>query len=450
MQTVQFNCPHCNNPMAVGLNLLGRNVRCPHCKAVIQAPASANAPAPTPPAPPKPEAPAFQPTRQEYDSIFGETHDEDVFGSRKKASSVEMPAPDMSRQASVRRPLLGAADSVVSMPVVKPEMIFTTDTESMPVADAPPMRLPMQQPPTFESLPDAQESGLTDDFDPVSAPPEPRGRPARPKSPKAPARASGIGNALTVGLLLYAALMTAGVAWLALKPTKGAEPAKVGFEAIPDVMGDFEKADRKSPVSFRWMPDPAAPLPASQRVAMGQTRKFGSLEVTPTMLEFRRLDVVRRPKDEKESVQPAGGLSLVLTLKLRNVSPDIVLYPNDPAFNRRFHEKTDDVRPYNSLTFNNQKTNWGGMIRWPQAEDSESTYIKGQENDRKPLLPGEERETIVFSQPGAEVHKLVESDRQKPVLWRVQLRNDLLGSAARPVSTTTVIGVEFRGVDVQF
>jgi DNA-directed RNA polymerase subunit RPC12/RpoP len=40
MQTVNFNCSSCAKTMAVGLNLLGRNVRCPHCKQVIQAPAS--------------------------------------------------------------------------------------------------------------------------------------------------------------------------------------------------------------------------------------------------------------------------------------------------------------------------------------------------------------------------------------------------------------------------
>src|SRR5947209_7491787 len=41
MQTVNFNCPFCGKLMAVGLNLLGRNVRCPHCKQVVQAPANA-------------------------------------------------------------------------------------------------------------------------------------------------------------------------------------------------------------------------------------------------------------------------------------------------------------------------------------------------------------------------------------------------------------------------
>src|SRR5262245_1529319 len=86
-QTVNFNCPHCGNLMAVGTNLLGRNVRCPHCKQVVRAPAApGEAPAPpmvTPP-PPRPGAiPSCSVPKQTeaLESIFGERHDEDVFGS---------------------------------------------------------------------------------------------------------------------------------------------------------------------------------------------------------------------------------------------------------------------------------------------------------------------------------------------------------------------------------
>src|SRR5262245_55833421 len=93
-QTVNFNCPHCGNLMAVGTNLLGRNVRCPHCKQVVRAPAApGEAPAPpaiTPP-PPRPGAiPSFNVPKQTeaLESIFGERHDEDVFGS-------EPPKPKM-------------------------------------------------------------------------------------------------------------------------------------------------------------------------------------------------------------------------------------------------------------------------------------------------------------------------------------------------------------------
>src|SRR3954470_18692725 len=89
MQTVNFHCPHCGNLMAVGTNLLGRNVRCPHCKQVVRAPAAAgDAPGvqgPAPQAPPLTPAPPpqfkVQTPTEHHESISGERHDEDVFGS---------------------------------------------------------------------------------------------------------------------------------------------------------------------------------------------------------------------------------------------------------------------------------------------------------------------------------------------------------------------------------
>ena len=87
--TVNFHCPHCGNLMAVGTNLLGRNVRCPHCKQVVRAPAAAGdaaaVPGPAPQAPPLTPAPPPQfqvpAPGEHHESIFGERHDEDLFGS---------------------------------------------------------------------------------------------------------------------------------------------------------------------------------------------------------------------------------------------------------------------------------------------------------------------------------------------------------------------------------
>src|SRR4051812_35528807 len=86
MQTLNFNCSFCNKLMAVGMNLLGRNVRCPHCKQVVQAPATPNAPPKTvaPPAlqtnsPPAPTSQAPPPQREGQESIFGEATSDDLF-----------------------------------------------------------------------------------------------------------------------------------------------------------------------------------------------------------------------------------------------------------------------------------------------------------------------------------------------------------------------------------
>ena len=83
-QTHTFPCPFCGRRMGVGLDLLGRHVRCPHCKQVVQAPHTAGGP---PPGEPKTEpTPSFNlPTapQESHESIFGEVHDDDVFGARR-------------------------------------------------------------------------------------------------------------------------------------------------------------------------------------------------------------------------------------------------------------------------------------------------------------------------------------------------------------------------------
>src|SRR5262245_13848728 len=76
--TLTFPCPFCGRRMGVGLELLGKHVRCPHCKQVVLAPAAPAtaqpkaAPAPTKPfgahenptpvsPPPAPHAPLLPP-----------------------------------------------------------------------------------------------------------------------------------------------------------------------------------------------------------------------------------------------------------------------------------------------------------------------------------------------------------------------------------------------------
>src|SRR4051794_37278170 len=44
MSVVKFNCSHCQRLMAVGPDLFGRSVRCPHCQGVVVAPTFAAAP----------------------------------------------------------------------------------------------------------------------------------------------------------------------------------------------------------------------------------------------------------------------------------------------------------------------------------------------------------------------------------------------------------------------
>src|SRR5579871_549624 len=88
MQTVTFRCPHCNNLMAVGIELLGQQVRCPTCQQVVIAPVPTD---PPPISDGSSQISLSETTKQEgHDSIFGEGDGEAVFGSAPP--KVEVPA----------------------------------------------------------------------------------------------------------------------------------------------------------------------------------------------------------------------------------------------------------------------------------------------------------------------------------------------------------------------
>jgi phage FluMu protein Com len=436
MQTVNFNCPHCGNLMAVGTNLLGRNVRCPHCKQVVRAPAGpGEAPAPpaappmTPPPPPQAPLPSFnvpKPT-EHHESIFGERHDEDVFGS-------EPPKPTF------------ASNPPVSLPPTLEETHFT-----------PPPPLPAPQPNanadtlTYES----PAPGFAPPIEERPTPPgnevreEDRGyrpRPARESAPATPA--------FVWIILIYAALMTIaagffGFQYFTSDSNKGDHP----FRAMPDVIREFDPA-KKRQVSFKGMPDPKLEVPADLRVKLDGELTVGDLKVVPTSIEKQKIECTTQYVD-KPDLSRGVGQSLVLTLRVKNVSTDTVFIPNDPAFIRAPHEK--QPAPYTGLQI--KRDFFYGPFGWPPDASVTREFVVGQEADDKPLAPGEERDTWVTAAPWGirtasvdvlrTVNDLIEKKSTENLLWRVQLRRGIIkakkaGGEEIDVSATTVIGVEFR------
>ena len=90
METVQLQCGHCKEVMAIGVEHLGGQVQCPHCKGVVQTPARAS----------QPEAPAVAPMPntelQQHESIFGGAEASDMVIGESAAPKVEMPFPSVS------------------------------------------------------------------------------------------------------------------------------------------------------------------------------------------------------------------------------------------------------------------------------------------------------------------------------------------------------------------
>jgi hypothetical protein len=97
METVQLQCGHCKKPIAIRVEHLGAQVRCPHCQQVVQTPPRAASPPPPPPAPaPTPEAPNGD--LHQPESIFAGAESSDSLLGDAPAPKVELPAsePDAS------------------------------------------------------------------------------------------------------------------------------------------------------------------------------------------------------------------------------------------------------------------------------------------------------------------------------------------------------------------
>ena len=94
MQTVNFQCGNCNNLMGVSSEFLGQQVRCPHCQAVVVAPA-----APAPARPGVMDPVDFSPSlANQHDDIFAPPEPtDDLFGAAE-GPRVELPPAPRSRR----------------------------------------------------------------------------------------------------------------------------------------------------------------------------------------------------------------------------------------------------------------------------------------------------------------------------------------------------------------
>ena len=437
MQTVNFNCPHCGNLMAVSTNLLGRNVRCPHCKQVVQAPATAGEPlatTPVPPAPPRAPAPPPPPRevptfnipkpQEPHESIFGERHDEDVFGSEPQKPTMPDPTPPTDQ---INLPLAGPPQR----PYVPP---LNDETIALPT---PPSQNLLDFGPVAESARPAPE--------PPPAPPEvrpekDRGIALRPRSAKVEAGSGGFAWIL----LSYAALVTIIACFFGYKYFAHGDQAEHPFKAIPDVFGQYEKAARKQ-TSFNGQPDPKLDVPVDLRVKLGNELRVGDLSVKPLSIDRTVLHCVTEYEVAENKDREVPPETLVLKLRVKNLSADTAFYPNDPAFNRAADHHNS---PYTALQFRNEF--FYGTFKWPPAAGTKREYVVGHEQDAAPLPPGGERDTFINVAPKQKVMEAIRNlPKEQSLLWRVQLRRGMVHYADESgregdFSATAVIGVEFQ------
>ncbi len=427
MQTVNFPCSFCSKPMAVGLNLLGRNVRCPHCKQVVQAPVSANAPVaapPPPPPPPPPQPPPPTPKVDGQESIFGDAPDDDVF-------STNAPPPPMKFNPPPTYPAPRTESG-------------TGATEQAPAVNSFPAPIDFG----------ANRSGGID------LPDEDRdeldNRAERRPTPHVVVRQGG--GMFVWMLLLYAVIATGIAAYLFYNKTqKEAEQQVAGegkaspYMAIPDFFGEYDRAERKKAAKIEGMPAGNLPVPDALKVKLNETLQVGSLEVTPLSVEYTKVNRFRRSENDR-LYRESPGFVYLLRVKLKNTSDDTTFHPTDPAFNRHLLSKPVGLPIYNGVEVERNFT-MGGPFAWP---DDTGEYVDGQKDDIKPLAPGEEREYVVVSSFNAnEIEKHLKNAKDTLATWRVQLRRGVEAAKDgdgndRDISMTSVIGVVFDRQEILY
>jgi hypothetical protein len=466
MQTVNFQCGHCGKLMAVDAEYLGRQVRCPHCRLVVFAPAPlpavpVAATAPPPPGPPVPECPAHEPVRPpaaaDAEDIFSPVEEsDDIFGCadtpRIEMPAEPAPAPEYSSAVATTSPPPGPAAGA-------PDLSRDTDpflprtAEATSFADGSPTE---ELTTALAAEPPAPEWLSAPPLDTTAAP-----ELSAPALRRAAAR-RGVSVWLVIPLLSYALLATGLliVLWSRLQTA----PKNPLEQYLPDTDGDRPGVEKKlKPMSSerRWRLTQVALSPSS-RVRLGETLRVGALAVTPRMVEWRQVYVSQQGREQNpEPVRargPGGELveapSLVLHLHLENASAEEVFQPLDRHFDRQW--KQGQGPPPLTVLEAGDRRFYGGPAAWrPRGDPSgvpEYLNLKDGEGFRPnpvdaPLHPGDSCEVFVCTDAADPAAGELRRYRGG-LLWRVHLRRGLVAVRGQEVPASTVVGVEFTAAQV--
>jgi hypothetical protein len=430
MQTVNHSCGHCGHLITVKAELPGQAIACPHChqEVVLPEPGAAAGTVQEPY-----ELPFTLRPVSDLESIFNseEYPSDDVFGAAPKPlleMPPEPPVPPQLKWHAADQPTFATDDRLASAaffqdaatgPGGHGEVDPASGCCGFPARDA--------------------EAG-------ASAWPLPG---AVPRSQRRRALGGGLWMILVIiPLMSYSILATLA---LAILYQRRAPPHPL--EMVPDIKGEYPGATRRQKGELLVpMPRPDTELPSHLRVPLGRAIRVGDLEALPETVELRRVAVRYYQTPEKAPVLSEGE-ALVLYLKLRNISRDVVFRPTDRSFDRRWVKKpgeTDADMPYTFLEMvSSRRRFYGGAVSWQPrpARDELRDYVEGQDHDRE-LRPGEEMTTLVCTSPEDRVAEAL-GPYQGELLWRVQLRRGLVRVGSRDVSATAVIGVVFSRQEIR-
>ena len=341
MQTVTFQCGGCNKLMAVGAEHLGRQVRCPHCQAVVTAPAATTPVPAVADEPAAPEIMSFQPPRlNEQDDIFAPPEPSDALFGSPEAPRVELPPEEPALAPTLEQPALDGNGDAALPPA--PELLTPTLTWHGPQPAAPPAgdaTLPswMDQHAATATAPAAEEPTAGDEHheEPI------------PQLVRKPRDGGGWFIGLVfIPLISYSLLATVAVVVLWYRLQQQPPPPPNPLETLPSFDPSDEQHSTHLPLNNKMqmaiprnidVKTATLPLPDHLLVRLGDKRKLriGDLEVEPLGVDREKVGVVVQGYNAQDCQYP----SLVLHLRLRNVSNDVSFQPMDRYFDRKWKGK---------------------------------------------------------------------------------------------------------------
>jgi hypothetical protein len=260
---------------------------------------------------------------------------------------------------------------------------------------------------------------------------------------------------LVLPLISYAVLATGLLVtlWNRLQ-TKETHPL-IAF--LPDAEGDAPGVIRKPKAvnEARKRRLNSEPIPDELKMHLGQTRTVGALAITPQRVAWEQIGV------GSGSAAPVrlNGPSLVLHLRLENVSADETFQPLDRYFDRKWRDGSSTPPPLTFLDAGPGRQFYGGPAEWrprPSARNigalPEFIYLMGQNQEiedpiDRPLAAGESTQVFVCTD-GNDPRTAELAGYRGNFLWRVHLRRGLVRVLGRDVPAAAVVGVLFSDREV--
>jgi DNA-directed RNA polymerase subunit RPC12/RpoP len=443
MPTVTFRCGSCSQLIGVEADQLQQHVRCTHCQGMVLAqwpPTAVTAPETIAPAerhltaiaspePPSASPPSNQPAEESVPAFLQIKGAEQATSTESIATTADS-TRDWDTSLGLPDPFSKASlQSLFDSPATS----AAPEREALPELAA---KQPHRDPHQTDALPPAVVMST-------------RRQMARPTP--------SVSIWYVIPLVSYAILSTLLIVALWTRLQTVEEHPLAAF--LPDSEGDAPGVVRKPKGvnEARKRKLIADPLPDSLKMHPGETRTVGALAVTPLRISRRRIAV----GDGEGRPEKLKGPSLVLHLRLENISDDESFQPLDRYFDRKWREgSSPGPPPLTLLEAGPGRRIFGGPAEWhprPASRRNDSAppefiyLVDGNKAVIDPvdraLGPGEATEVFVCTDGNDP--RSVEMTRLKGnFLWRVHVRRGLVRIHGRDMPAAAVVGVVFSDRDI--